>query len=177
MAVQAGKDLLVKVDMSTDGNFETIAGLRATRLSFNAEAVDVTALDSQGGWRELLTGVEARNSGGAQGDANELLDTLGRNGVSLSVVKASDLRRIASASSQGELQRRRAIRDTAPGEIQRVSQLLDRDIDLQRSARTFLAVEGPQALRALATAETAREDAEPRLSAYLLLDAALSASS
>lgn len=128
-------------------------------------------------WRELLTGVEARNSGGADGDASELLDTLGRNGVSLSVVKASDLRRIASASSQGELQRRRAIRDTAPGEIQRVSQLLDRDIDLQKSARSFLAIEGPQALRALATAETAREDAEPRLSAYLLLDAALSTSS
>lgn len=126
-------------------------------------------------WRELLTGVEARNADGGQ--ANDLLDTLGRNGVSLSVVKASDLRRIASASSQGELQRRRAIRDTAPGEIQRVSQLLDRDVNLQKSARTFLAVEGPQALRALATAETAREDAEPRLSAYLLLDAALSASS
>ena len=49
MAVQAGKDLLVKVDMTDDGQFETIAGLRATRISFNAEAVDVTALDSEGG--------------------------------------------------------------------------------------------------------------------------------
>ncbi len=127
-------------------------------------------------WRELLTGVEARNAAGEQGQSSELLDTLGRNGVSLSIVKASDLRRIASASHQGELQRRRAIRDTAPGEIQRVSQLLDRDAGLEKSARTFLAVEGPQALRALATADSAREDAEPRLSAYLLLDAALSAS-
>lgn len=126
-------------------------------------------------WREMLTGVESRNANGS-GQSNELLATLNRNGVSLSVVKASDLRRIASASSQGELQRRRAIRDTAPGEIQRVSQLLDRDANLQKSVRTFLAAEGPQALRALATAETAREDAEPRLSAYLLLDAALSAS-
>ena len=36
MAVQAGKDLLVKVDMTSDGQFETIAGLRATRVSFNA---------------------------------------------------------------------------------------------------------------------------------------------
>ncbi|MEH6830866.1 phage major tail protein, TP901-1 family [Sulfitobacter sp.] len=62
MAVQAGKDLLVKVDMSTDGNFETIAGLRATRISFNAEAVDVTALDSQGGWRELLAGAGVRSA-------------------------------------------------------------------------------------------------------------------
>lgn len=62
MAVQAGKDLLVKVDMSTDGNFETIAGLRATRISFNAEAVDVTALDSEGGWRELLAGAGVRSA-------------------------------------------------------------------------------------------------------------------
>jgi TP901-1 family phage major tail protein len=62
MAVQAGKDLLVKVDMTTDGNYETIAGLRATRISFNAEAVDVTALDSQGGWRELLAGAGVRSA-------------------------------------------------------------------------------------------------------------------
>lgn len=56
MAVQRGKDLLIKMDMSGDGLFETIAGLRATRLSFNAETVDVTNLASPGGWRELLAG-------------------------------------------------------------------------------------------------------------------------
>lgn len=62
MAVQAGKDLLVKVDMTSDGQFETIAGLRATRVSFNAEAVDVTTLDSEGGWRELLAGAGVRSA-------------------------------------------------------------------------------------------------------------------
>lgn len=56
MAAQSGKDLLVKVDMDGTGVFETLAGLRATRLSFNAEQVDVTSLDSAGGWRELLGG-------------------------------------------------------------------------------------------------------------------------
>ena len=56
MAAQSGKDLLVKIDMSGDGLFETAAGLRATRISFNAETVDVTGLDSAGGWRELLAG-------------------------------------------------------------------------------------------------------------------------
>ena len=56
MAVQRGKDLLIKMDMSGDGLFETIAGLRASRLSFNAETVDVTSLASPGGWRELLAG-------------------------------------------------------------------------------------------------------------------------
>lgn len=56
MAVQCGRDLLIKMDMSGDGMFETIAGLRATRLSFNAETVDVTNMASPGGWRELLAG-------------------------------------------------------------------------------------------------------------------------
>ena len=56
MVAQNGKDLLVKIDMTGDGLVETVAGLRATRISFNAETVDVTSLDSTGGWRELLNG-------------------------------------------------------------------------------------------------------------------------
>lgn len=51
MAAQNGKDLLIKLDLTGSGQFETIAGLRATRISFNAETVDVTSLESQGGWR------------------------------------------------------------------------------------------------------------------------------
>ena len=56
MAVQSGKDLLVKIDINGSLQFETIAGLRASRISFNAETVDVTSLESAGGWRELLAG-------------------------------------------------------------------------------------------------------------------------
>jgi len=62
MAVQNGKDLLVKVDLTGDQQFETIAGLRATRISFNAESVDVTSLESQGGWRELLAGAGVKSA-------------------------------------------------------------------------------------------------------------------
>ena len=62
MTAQNGKDLLAKVDMNTGGTFETIAGLRATRVSFNAESVDVTSLESQGGWRELLTGAGVKSA-------------------------------------------------------------------------------------------------------------------
>ena len=54
--------MLIKVDMTSDGQFETIAGLRATRVSFNAETVDVTSLESQGGWRELLSGAGVRSA-------------------------------------------------------------------------------------------------------------------
>ncbi len=62
MAAQNGKDLLVKIDMNGEGLFETVAGLRATRISFNAETVDVTSLESQGGWRELLAGAGVRTA-------------------------------------------------------------------------------------------------------------------
>ena len=62
MAAQSGKDLLIKLDMTGGGMFETVAGLRATRISFNAESVDVTSLESQGGWRELLGGAGVRSA-------------------------------------------------------------------------------------------------------------------
>lgn len=62
MVAQNGKDLLIKLDMTGDGQFETIAGLRATRISFNAETVDVTSLESQGGWRELLAGAGVKSA-------------------------------------------------------------------------------------------------------------------
>src|SRR4051794_9123774 len=54
MAAQKGKDLLVKI---FDGaGYTTVAGLRARRLSFNAETVDITHAESAGRWRELLDG-------------------------------------------------------------------------------------------------------------------------
>lgn len=62
MVAQNGKDLLIKLDMTGTGTFETIAGLRAQRISFNAESVDVTSLESQGGWRELLGGAGVKSA-------------------------------------------------------------------------------------------------------------------
>jgi len=62
MAVQSGKDLLIKIDLDGAGDFQTVAGLRASRLTFNAETVDVTSLDSAGGWRELLGGAGMRSA-------------------------------------------------------------------------------------------------------------------
>jgi len=62
MVAQNGKDLLVKIDMTGDGLFETAAGLRATRISLNAETVDVTSLESTGGWRELLSGAGVKTA-------------------------------------------------------------------------------------------------------------------
>ena len=62
MAVQKGKDLLIKLDMTGSGSFETIAGLRASRITFNTETVDVTSMESGGGWRELLGGAGVKSA-------------------------------------------------------------------------------------------------------------------
>ena len=61
MAAQNGRDLLLKIDMTGDGLFETMAGLRATRLTLNAQSVDVTHLGSDG-WREVLGGAGVRTA-------------------------------------------------------------------------------------------------------------------
>jgi TP901-1 family phage major tail protein len=55
MSAQKGKDLLLKLDDGT-GTLVTVAGLRARRITFNAETVDATNADSVGRWRELLAG-------------------------------------------------------------------------------------------------------------------------
>jgi hypothetical protein len=124
-------------------------------------------------WRDLLTGIEATPVEQQEVSAGAMVERLEKAGVKLGVVKSSDLRRIATAAHQGERPRRRATRDIAPSEIQRVTRMLEADHDLQRAAKTFVASEEPDALRVLASAERAREEATPRLSAYLLLDAAL----
>lgn len=61
MPAQLGKDLLLKVDTTGAGAFASVAGLRATRISFNAETVDVTHIGSAGRWRELLAGAGLRS--------------------------------------------------------------------------------------------------------------------
>lgn len=62
MGVQSGKDLLIKVDMDGTSSFVTFAGLRASRVTFGTQAVDVTSVDSAGGWRELLGGAAAKSA-------------------------------------------------------------------------------------------------------------------
>lgn len=62
MTAQKGKDLLIKIDLTGSGDFTTLGGLRAQRISFNAQSVDVTNIESAGGWRELLGGTGVRSA-------------------------------------------------------------------------------------------------------------------
>jgi TP901-1 family phage major tail protein len=62
MAIQRGKDLLLKLDQAGTGVFVTVAGLRSRRLDFSADTVDVTTGDSPDRWRELLSGAGVRKA-------------------------------------------------------------------------------------------------------------------
>lgn len=60
MTAQKGKDLLIK---TADGSgYTTVAGLRTRRISFNAEAVDITHAESANRWRELLDGAGVKRA-------------------------------------------------------------------------------------------------------------------
>jgi TP901-1 family phage major tail protein len=60
MSAQKGKDLLIKI--ADAQGFVTVAGLRARRLTFNAETVDITHAESVGRWRELLEGAGVKRA-------------------------------------------------------------------------------------------------------------------
>jgi TP901-1 family phage major tail protein len=62
MAAQKGRDLLLKVDSTGTGTYQTVAGLRASTLAFNAETVDSTSQESVGAWRELLAGAGLKSA-------------------------------------------------------------------------------------------------------------------
>ena len=62
MTAQKGKDLLLKIDSDGAGTFQAVAGLRARRIAFNAESVDVTDANSAGRWRELLEGAGVKRA-------------------------------------------------------------------------------------------------------------------
>lgn len=61
MAAQKGKDMLLKVRTAV-GVFTTVAGLRARKMAFNAETIDVTDAESAGRWRELIGGAGVQSA-------------------------------------------------------------------------------------------------------------------
>ena len=63
MAAQRGKDILLKLYDAGQTGFVSVAGLRTKRISFNAQAVDITDTESAGRWRELLSGAGVRRAG------------------------------------------------------------------------------------------------------------------
>ncbi len=63
MTAQKGRDLLLKVDLTGAGIYQTVAGLRSNTIAFNTQTVDATSQDSVGAWRELLAGAGLKSAG------------------------------------------------------------------------------------------------------------------
>ncbi len=62
MVAQAGQDVLAQIDMNGSQEFKTIAGIRATKISLNAQTINATHLGSAGRWRELVENAGVRSA-------------------------------------------------------------------------------------------------------------------
>lgn len=62
MAAQKGKAFLLKIGSGDPVTYATVAGLRLTRLTLNADTVDVTDAGSVNEWRELLAGAGVKSA-------------------------------------------------------------------------------------------------------------------
>lgn len=132
------------------------------------------------GWRDIVSDLNRNEASGApdrEDIADELIQRLQTSGVLLpATFRPTAKRKIAEAARQGERQRRAAIMEHAGRQVDRISQRLREDRDLQMLAREFIALEAEDALYALEQTQNTSRNASPRLAAYLLLDAAPGAS-
>ncbi len=62
MVAQNGQDVLIRVDRTGSREFQTIAGVRASKITLNSQIVDITHSQSAGRWRELLAGGGVRSA-------------------------------------------------------------------------------------------------------------------
>tara|TARA_R110000803_G_C11954399_1_gene318038 strand:+ start:88 stop:771 length:684 start_codon:yes stop_codon:yes gene_type:complete len=128
------------------------------------------------GWRDIISDM-SRDETGATPDrediADELIQRLQTSGILLpEAFRPKAKRKIAEAARNGERERRAAIMDNAGRQVERVTQRLRSDRDLQALAREFISLEEEDALNALEQTQKTSRNASPRLAAYLLLDAA-----
>lgn len=106
--------------------------------------------------------------------AEELISRLQISGIPLpTAFRSRDKRKIAAAARKDEQSRRRAIRLAAGSEVDRVTVRLTKDDQLMELARNFVSAEKAEALKALEDTGNSGRHASTRLSAYLLVDAAL----
>lgn len=127
-------------------------------------------------WTSILSDIDRSDSGQLprEDTAEHVITRLENSGIALaSIFRPRDKKKIALAARKGEEPRRNAILSTARGEVERVAKRLQADEDLVRLAHDFLAMEAPDAIAALDRTQKSSRNASPRLSAFLLLDAAV----
>lgn len=106
--------------------------------------------------------------------AQELISRLQDSGIPLpTAFKSRDKKKIAAAARKDEKARRKVTRNVAGGEVDRVANRLNKDDRLMQLAQNFVTAEEAEALQTLNDTGNSGRHASPRLSAYLLVDAAL----
>lgn len=106
--------------------------------------------------------------------AMELISRLQNSGIPLpTTFRHRDKKKIAEAARKDKKSRHRAIRNAAGVEVDRVYKRLRKDNKLLDLAQRFVDAEESEALKALDDTSNKRHHASSRLSAYLLVDAAL----
>lgn len=125
--------------------------------------------------RDILADIDRVHGGAAGVDSGvEIVARLQSSGIGLpDIFRARDGRKLANAARRGDSALRRTVLDLAGSEVQRVAARLQRDGKLLTLARDFLSQDAELVLGQLTAGMKSEEAASPRLSAYLLVDAAL----
>lgn len=128
------------------------------------------------GWSSILNDMDRAAAGemSREETAETVIRRLETAGVHLAnVFRPKDKKRIAQAARKGEHQRRLAIQSAARNELERVARRVRGDDALADLAKDFVNMEAPDAIAALERTQATNRNASPRLTAFLLLDAAM----
>ena len=129
-------------------------------------------------WGDILADIDGPHQEPMPEDPEEgvriLLERLQESGIELPrTFRPKDKRKIAAAAKKGEEARREAVRLSAGSEVSRVGGRLRGNPQLRSMAEYFLKNEEDIALSYLEKTSKTGKNASPRLSAYLLIDAAI----
>lgn len=127
-------------------------------------------------WTSILSDMDRDEAGELprEATAEQVIQRLEGSGIALaSIFRPRDKKKIANAARKGDQPRRHAILSAARNDVERVSKRLRADQNLERLARDFVSMEEPDAIAALDRTQKSNRNASPRLSAFLLLDAAM----
>ncbi len=128
-------------------------------------------------WSTILNDMDREQTGHLPREetAESVILRLETSGIALSnIFRPKAKKKIAQAARKGEQSRRAAIVAAARIEVDRVAKRLVADPELAQLAEDFVTMEEPDAIAALDRTQKSGRNASPRLSAFLLLDAATS---
>jgi len=128
-------------------------------------------------WSTILNDMDREETGHLPREetAESVIQRLETSGIALSnIFRPKAKKKIAQAARKGEQSRRAAIVAAARTEVDRVAKRLVADPELAQLAEDFVSMEEPDAIAALDRTQKSGRNASPRLSAFLLLDAATS---